>query len=666
LPLFTLPQFPLTAPTLVFAVLVALVLAAPVLAERVRVPGTVGLVVAGMLIGPGGSGVLSRTGAVSILAELGLLYLVFQVGLGLDLDALRSSRRAGMVVGGLVFVIPMAFGISGALALGYAVSAAVLIGTWWAAHTLMAYPVYERFGVVEDRSVQAAVGGAIVANTAALLVLGTDVRAFQAPLDCMFWAMLVPKLAMLGGLILWALPRVARWFFARMGYDRSVRFLFVLSALFASTAFAELIGVAGIVGAFLAGLALNRLVPSGGVLRERVEFFGCVVLVPIFLISVGMLLDGDVLARSWRPALAGMVFTAVVIVSKGAAVLGAGRLLGFDRAEVGAMFSLSVTQAALTLAGVVVGLDAGVIGLDTVHAVVPVIAVTCLLGTWTANRWAPRLPCPRSQPLDIGESVLVPVSNPDSARSLVRLAAMLVRPESGTVIPLVVVDPEASDEDLENGRKLVARAESMALSQGVEAIGRVRIDGSPSAGVLHAIVEHQATLMLVGWKGYTGAGESIFDSRIDSIVRRSPVPLAVARLVGERFDRILLSIFTGALSLERRPGVWLAIEIARRVAARTSVPISILTDSDDHAVSKLLDGQLNAQVHRDTRRQHVAIGHHARAEDLVIVSVSSTDTGLRTAATRIAWAAPESSIIVALDAGVRRVGALPDRSVSTR
>ncbi|MGH8901513.1 MAG: cation:proton antiporter [Egibacteraceae bacterium] len=661
MPPFELPQLPLTSATLVFATLMALVLAAPVLAERIRVPGIIGLVAAGVLIGPGGVGVLSRTGIVSILAELGLLYLTFQVGLRLNLDALRSSRRAWMMLGGLMFAIPMALGIGGALALGYASPAAVLIGAWWAAHTLVAYPVYERFGVVEDRSVQAAVGGTIVANTAALLVLGADVWVFRAPFGWVSWAMLALELAALLGLTLWALPRCARWFFAGMGQDRCVRFLFVLSALFASTAFAEAIGLEGIVGAFLTGLALNRLVPSGGVLMERVEFFGSAFLVPIFLIWVGMLIDFDVLTGHWRPALSAVVFTAVVIVSKGAAALGAGRLLRFDGAEIGAMFSLSVTQAELTLAGVVVGLGAGIIGPDTVHAVVPVIVVTCLLGSWTANRWAPRLPSPPVRPPGIGEAVLVPVSSPDSARGLVRLAALLARPECGKVMPLTVVGPESTDEDLEHSRELAARAESMALSQGVEATGIVRIDGSPSAGVLHTIVEYQATFMLVGWKGYTGTRESLFGSVIDSIVGRSSVPLAVARLVGDRFDRILLSIFTGNLPLGRRPGVQLAAEIARRVAAGTAVPAEILTDSDDPAVSELLGGQLKTRVHHDTRRQHVAIGHHARAEDLVIVSVSPTETGLRTAATRIAWAAPESSVIVALDAGLRRVGVDPDQ-----
>ena len=665
MPPFELPQLPLTSPMLVFATLMALVLVAPVLAERVRMPAIIGLVVAGMLVGPGGVGALERAGTVVILSELGLGYLTFQVGLGLDLDALRSPRRAWLVLGGLGIVIPMALGIAGAYLLGYALAAAVLIGTWWATHTLVAYPVYERLGVGKNRSVRAVAGAAIVTNTAALLVVGLGVRVFQTPTNWVFWATLIPKLAVFFGFVLWALPRVARWFFAGMGQDRSVRFLFVLSALFSAIALAEVIGLEGIVGAFVTGLALNRLVPSGSVLMERIEFFGSAFLVPIFLISVGMLIDFNVMGR-WQPMLAAVVFTIVVIVSKAAVALGAGRLLRFDGAEIGTVFSLTVTQAALTLAAVIVSLDAGVIDLNTVHAVVPVIAVSCLLGTWTANRWAQRLPRPPVRPPGIGEAVLVPVSNPDSARGLMRFAALLARPECGTVMPLTVVGPESSDGDLERGRELAARAESMALSQGVEATGLVRIDGSPSAGVLHTIVEHQATFMLVGWKGYTSTRESLFGSVIDSIVGRSSVPLAVARLAGERFDRILLSVFSGSLPIARRPGVQLAAEIARRVAAGTAVPVEILTDSDDPAVSELLKSHLNAQVHHDTRRQHVAIGHHARAGDLVIVSVSPMETGLRTAATRIAWAAPESSLIVALDAGIRRVGAEPGQCQPAR
>lgn len=650
---FEFPMLPLRSPILVFATLVALVLMAPVLAERVRVPGIVGLVIAGVLIGPGVFGVLSRSDTVAILAELGLLYLTFQTGLALDLDVLRSSRRQLLVVGGLMFTVPVVLGIAAVALLGYGAHAAILIGMLWATHTLVAYPVYDRLGLGEDRSVQAAVGGAIVANTAALLVLGLDVRMAREPVDWVFWATLVPKLVVFLGLVLWVLPRVARWFFAGMGQDRSVRFLFVLSALFGAIALAEIIRLEGIVGAYLTGLALNRLIPRGQILMERIEFFGSAFLVPIFLISVGMLINLQLLVSDWRLLVTAIAFTAVAILGKGLAAVGAGRWLGFDRAEVGTVFSLSVTQAALTLAGVVVGLDAGLIGLPTVHAVVPVIVVTCIVGTWTANRWAQRLPRPPVRPPGIGESVLVPVSNTDSARGLVRLAALLARPECGIVMPLTVVGPEVSDEELERNRRLAARAESMALSQGVEATGLVRIDGSLSAGVLHTVVEHQATFMLVGWKGYTGTRESLFGSVVDEIITRSSVPLAIARLAGNSFDRILLSVFTGTLPLAWRSGMQLAAEIARRVASGTGVRIEVLTDSEDDVIRALV-GDASLVVHHDARRQHVAIGAHVRAEDLLVVSISPTETGLRSAATRIAWAAPESSIVIALDAGVRR------------
>lgn len=658
MPAFDLPALPLASPTLVFATLVTLALVAPVLAERVGVPGIVGSVIAGALIGPGVFGVLERNnGTVTILSGLGLGYLTFQAGLALDLDALGSPRRPWMITGGLMFAVPVALGAGVAALLGYGAYAALLIGAWWAAHSLVAYPMYDRLGLDENRSVKAAVGGTIIANTAALLLLGLAVRAFQAPGDWVFWATLVPKLAVFGGLVLWALPRVTRWFFAGMGQDRSIRFLFVLSALFSMIALADVVGLEPILGAFLTGLALNRLVPQKGMLMERVEFFGSALLVPIFLISVGMLVDVRVLMGDWRLLLAVLSFTALAIVAKGSAALGAGRALGFDRAEVSTLFSLSVTQGALALAVVIVGLDAGVVGPAAMQAVIPVTVVTCIIGTWTAQRGARELPQPPACPTGIGKSVLVPVSSLDSARGLVRLAALLARPESGTVLPLTVVGPEAGDDELERNRELAARAESMALSQGVEGVGLVRIDGSPSAGVLHTIVEHQATFMLVGWKGYTGTRESLFGSVIDEIVKRSSVPLAVARLAGAHFDRILLSIFAGNLPLARRPGVPLAVEIARRVASGTGVGIEVLTDCEDamsRGAIRTLLGESASVVHHDARREHVAIGERVRAEDLVVVSVSPTETGLRTAATRIAWAAPESSLVVALDAGVHR------------
>lgn len=654
---FQLPDLPLSSPSLVFATLMAVVLLAPVLAERVRVPGIIGLVVAGTLIGPGGLGLLQRQGTVAVLGELGLLYLMFLVGLGLDLDEFRVGRRAALLFGALTFAFPMVLGLASSALLGYAWPAAVLLASCWASHTLIAFPIYRRFGMVDNRAVHTIIGGTIVTNVAALLVLAVVVRSHASQLDWVFWATLAPRLAMLLAFTLWALPRLARWFFAGIGHDRSVRFLFVLTGLFVSAAVAELAGVQGLVGAFLAGLALNRLAPNGGVLMERVEFFGSTFLVPIFLIFVGMLVEPGVLFADPGTVGVAAVFLLIAVAGKGLAALTAGRLLGYGRAETGTLFSLSVAQAAATLAAVIVGFDVGLIDIRTVHAVVPVVLVTCLLSTWTANRLAPRLPAVPVRPRDLGEAVLVPVANPDSAGGLVRLAALLARPDSGTVMPLTVVGPEASDSELDSRRELTARAESIALSRGVEAVGLVRIDGSPAAGALHTVVEHRASFMLVGWKGYAGARENLFGSVIDSIVVHSSIPLAVTRLQERPYSRILLCVFAGTLPLSRRPGVQLAAEIARRLHAGTGVPVVVLTDSADGALDDLLRG-LDATVTRDQRRQHVVVGDHARPDDLVVVSVSPTETGLRTAATRIAWAAPESSILVALDAGVRR-GATP-------
>jgi Kef-type K+ transport system membrane component KefB len=648
---FDLPGRPLDDPAWVFALIMALILFVPVLAARARVPAVVGLVVAGTLVGPHVLVLLERDGAVALLGSAGLLYLMLVAGLELDLEEFRARRRDSVVFGAATFVIPISLGTAVSLLLGFSPLAALLIGSAWASHTLVAYPIFQRHGTARNRAVAVAVGATILTDTAALLVLAGVAGAERGDTGLAFWAGLAGGLAMLLLVTFVLLPRLARRFFAGLGQDRSARFLFVLVALFGVSGLAQLAGIEAIVGAFLAGLALNPLVAERSLLMDRIRFLGDYLLIPIFLISVGMLIDPRVLLDPEALGFAA-AFVGVATGSKALAALASGRLLGYSWPEIGSMFALSNAQAAATLAAMIVGLQVGLISVETVNAVVVVILVTCLTASWVASRAAPRLPHPAVR-RRLGETVVVPLVRPESARPLVWVAAAMARPDSGTVVPLRVLPPESDAEQVDACRGSIISAESVALGFGADATGMVRIDASPAAGVNHTIVEHGATLAVLGWKGRRRTrGEALFGDILDTIVAGAVAPVLIGRLRDLPPGRIVVAVAATDLAPGAEPSLQLALETARRLRGGPDVEVLVVSQVEDGRLAERVSARLGTGVVRDQRSRSVALRSRARPDDLVIVPVSPDRTGLRRISATLVRAAPDSSVLVAYDRGV--------------
>jgi Kef-type K+ transport system membrane component KefB len=644
--MFHLPHVPLDDPAWLFAVLAFAVLAAPPLARLIRLPDIVGLVLAGTIIGPTGLGLVERAGLVETLGTAGLLYLMFVAGLELDLHQLVERRRDSLVFGFTTFAIPMAVSIPVILMAGFDLLAAVLLASCWASHTLLTYPVFRRYGVATNRAVAATVGATILTDTAALLVLVVVVRAFSGALTLSFWPVLLASLTGLGVFTLWLLPRVARWLFTVAGRDRTPRLVFLLFALFASSAVAELAGIEAIIGAFLAGLSLNRLVPGDSILMERVEVLGNSILIPLFLISVGMLVDPMLLVQPSTLATAA-IFVALAIGTKWLAAEGTGRYLGFDAAERGSMFSLSGAQAAATLAAVFVGLEVELLGPDVVNAVIVVILVTSLVTSWSAERSAPRLPAPPRN-RTIGQTVVVPVVNPATARPLAVLAAAIARRDGGIVVPVTVVPPDADPEQVERAEELSVEAEHVAMATGVEASGLTRVDRDPASGILHTVRQTKATLLVLGWKGRSRTGASSFGGLTDAIVNQASAATLIARVQREDWGRVVVAVSAADLEPRGLPSVHLALSVAQRLVRDANREVLVVTERDDRTLRHLAEDILGAGVEvADRRRRNLRDG--AREDDLVIVAAQPDVRGMQRSAARLARELPETDLVTAID-----------------
>lgn len=373
-----LAELPIEDVILQFAVVITAALVVQLLFERTRVPGLIGLIILGMAIGPGGAGVLPEAPVVELFGSIGLLYIMFLAGVEIDLDLVRERKREALGFGIFAFILSFAPAFGVGLAFGLGVPGALLLGAALASHTLVAYPMISKMGLAGRRPIVAATGGTLLTDTLSLLVLVAVIRIAGGEGG---WTWLVPVLALAGlsAAALLLVPRVARLVLAAEKHTPAEKALFLLAVLLLLAVAAEAIGTEDILGAFLAGLCLNRALHRREELKENLEFVGRMLFVPFFFVETGMRLRLDALesATTWLFALA---LVAVILVSKSAAAAIAARLFGYSRTEGLAMASLSFPQAAATLAVVVIGMEMDMIDAVTADAIIIVIFLTCLVG----------------------------------------------------------------------------------------------------------------------------------------------------------------------------------------------------------------------------------------------------------------------------------------------
>jgi Kef-type K+ transport system membrane component KefB/nucleotide-binding universal stress UspA family protein len=642
---------PLDDPGAVFAVLFLLVLLGPIVAERLRLPAIIGLVLGGMLIGPNVAGVLAENTFIETLGYVGLLYLMFQGGLDLDLEGFRKYRRDSIVFGLATFVAPMVLVTLVAVSMGVHVLPAVIIASAFASHTLLSYGTVSLFDLTTNRAVTASLGATLIANVAALLVLAVAAAGAAGDSTALFWGLFTVGLIVYVAVVLLGVPRFTRWFFTGLGQDRRVRLTYLLSGMGVAAVVAGLIGIEPIVGAFLIGLAFNPFVPSRTAIADRVRLLGESVFIPAFLISTGMMLDPLAVADPRTLGLAAALVAAEV-VSKLIASEASGRWMGVTGPERGIMFSLTVGQAAGALAATTVASELGLIGAAEVNAVVLVILVSALVAGVSADRYGPRIAPPDRTDAPLGSRVVVPVANPGTVASLVRVAAQVAAADSGAVVAVNVLPLDARPDQIRAHRDLAAAAEKVALGAGSEVQTSVRIDATTSGGVLHTVVEQEGTALVMGWKGYANAREGFFGAVIDRIVADSPVPVLVCRPGDDdRTSRVVIVLTKDDVGPGSLLGTALAFQVAVRIARQAESDVLVVTDHEEDLVRTQL---VNLDVDEDDVAIEAVEGVLGQLPrllepgDVVITGMPPTTSRLGRGARRLARAAEGRTVIVAV------------------
>jgi Kef-type K+ transport system membrane component KefB len=545
-----------------FLVIFATLLLGPVVIERARIPGIIGLLLGGYVIGPHGLDLIgSGNTTIPDLGQLGLLYLMFVAGVELDLNLLRRHRRAAIVFGLLTFALPMLFGTLVGVGLGWQAQAAILLGSLLASHTLIAYPTVRDAGLASDPAVATVVGSTVLTDTLTLIVLAAvagSVGSGRSSLDVA--VQIVVGLGVLAAFSLLLLPLAAAWAFRLFGAERSVRYVVAITSFLAAATVAELFGIEGIVGAFFAGLALNRLVPNEGQLMDRIGFFGGAVFIPVFLVSVGLILNPAVIAQGETLKLAGLF----VVACLGGKVLAAwlsARVLGFSRAQGELLFALSAAQAAATLAATIVGFQLGLFGSSVVNAVLLLIFVSVLASTIVARRASSRLGTAEHGVRPIGARIVVGVGDPSLAAGALSVAVRIARADGGVVDPVLVVAKAAPFAPKAARRRLL---EAAALA-GVDGVVTTVLDGSVVRGAMHAGLAGEATLVLVVEPVDWDPAEREAARLVSEDHGSHFPPFAIVRGSATRLGVVRTLPYAGSGDSQA-----LADELARRVARRTA------------------------------------------------------------------------------------------------
>lgn len=384
---------PLTNPVLVFSLLLFIILLSPIVLRRLRIPGIIGLIISGLIIGPHALGLigynaLQSEGSIKLFSTIGLLYIMFMAGLELDLNQFKKYLNKSLTFGLLTFILPLILGYPICYyALNLDATASLLVASMFSTHTLVAYPIISKYGLSKHSSVAITVGGTILTDTAVLIILAIISSSTQGNLDGAFWLRLITSLTIFSIIMFYGIPKVARWFFSKLDSEKSSQYIFVLSVVFFAAFLAEVAGVEHIIGAFVAGLVLNRLIPHNSILMNRIDFIGNSLFIPFFLIYVGMVVDYRAFLQGTWPLVIAGVLTTFAIFSKWLAAFVTQLIFKMSSTERQVIFGLSTSHAAATLAIIMVGYNEGngILDINIVNGTVLLILFTCMTASFVTE-----------------------------------------------------------------------------------------------------------------------------------------------------------------------------------------------------------------------------------------------------------------------------------------
>lgn len=534
---FTLP---LADPVLKFLLILLIILAAPLLLNKLRIPHLLGLIIAGAIIGPHGFNLVLRDSSIILSGTAGLLYIMFLAGLEIDMADFKRNSTKSLAFGMYTFLIPMILGtVVGIWVLQFNVLTSVLLASMFASHTLIAYPIISKLGISKNKAVSITVGGTMITDTLALLVLTIIVGMATGQVNDMFWIRLGVSILIFALIVLFGFPFIGRWFFKHV-HDNISQYIFVLVMVFLGSFLVQVAGMEAIIGAFLSGLALNRLIPQSSPLMNRVEFVGNAIFIPFFLLGVGMLIDYRTFFTSFETIKVGLIMIIVATAAKYIAAWMTQKTFHLSTDQRSVIFGLSNAQAAATLAAVMVGYNV-ITGTDAngepirllnesvLNGTILMILVTCTIASFAAQKGAHNIAAQdisdKEENKKESEHILIPVSNEKTVEELVNLSLAIKSPQNKNgLFALKVIDNHHSDEKaLKQSRRVLQTAVNTAAATDTRMKDLLRYDLSISNAIASVVKEREITDLVVGLHKEKDIPAAFLGHIVESVLAESSV-----------------------------------------------------------------------------------------------------------------------------------------------
>lgn len=536
--------FPITDPTLIFFVVMLIILFAPIIMGKLRIPHIIGMVLAGVAVGKYGFNILARDDSFELFGKVGLYYIMFLASLEMDMEGVKRNKGRFLGFGLLTFALPLVLTYFASISLlHYSVFASLLLGCLMASNTLIAYPIVGRYGLQRKPSVTLSVGSSMISLLMALVALTAIVASYGGETSVWFWLLFVGKFVGYCVAMFLLIPRFTRWFLRRYS-DAVMQFIFVMSMLFMSAAASEVAGLEGIIGAFVAGIILNRYIPHVSPLMNRIEFIGNALFIPYFLIGVGMLINVRLLFEGSTIIIAMLVIAGFGTLGKAIAAYTAASMFRLPKSSGNMMFGLTSAHAAGAIAMLMIGmrveLEPGkpLVTDDMLNSVVLMILVTCIISTMMTERAAQQITLrDREMPSDdkpatAEEKILIPLKYPEYAQRLVNLAMLMRNPKNTTqLVGLnVVYDDDDMQRNMEKGSQLLERMAQYSASADMTMQTQVRVAANIANGIRHAFKEFRATDIIIGMHMHPEVSQKFWGAFHQSLFNGLNSQIIMARL----------------------------------------------------------------------------------------------------------------------------------------
>lgn len=628
-------SLPLKDPILIFALILSIILVAPSL-NRIRVPSIIGLIFAGIFIGPHGFHVIEKDMFVDVFSTLGLLYIMFLAGLELNLNEFKANRNKSIVFGLYTFALPLLIGFPVCYyLLGFDVYSSLLVSSIFATHTLISYPVVGRFNITKDPSVAITVGGTILTDAAVLLILAIILGAKNGGLTQEFWVQLIVSIAIFTSFMFLVIPKIADWFLNRFASEVYSHYIFVLSIVFLAAFLSKLANLEPIIGAFIAGLALNRAIPASSALMNRIDFLGNSLFIPFFLISVGMIVDVGVVMSGTATLITAAILTIVAMFGKYIAALATRFTFRMNKDQGQLIFGLSSAHAAATLAVIMVGHEAGIANDTMLNAIIVIILVSCVMSSFITEKAAQNIADDYEEENDPSllseldmEQILISLSRTTNVDAILKLTLLVKEPSSKHPLALltVVSNDEEAEKEVALAKKQMESFLPEAAATNTEVNIMATIDENRAAGIARTAREVAADMIFMGWPKKEGVFERITSNSDESLLKSTNRTIFICHLPNELvMHKNIFVIVPPNAEYEKGFEIWL--EKLLRLSNELTIPLTIHgTENSQNAIKAYCKSRkVKVPIHFNTFKhwEDILILFRKLADSDLLVLVSS-------------------------------------------